>query len=80
MTYAIPFPLIDPVIFQLGPIALKWYGLAYAVGLLAGIYLLRRLSQTKPLVIQSADADEFLSWACLGVIIGGRLGYVFFTI
>lgn len=78
MTYAIPFPLIDPVIFQLGPIALKWYGLAYAVGLLAGIYLLRRLSQTKPIVIQSADADEFLSWACLGIIIGGRLGYVFF--
>jgi phosphatidylglycerol---prolipoprotein diacylglyceryl transferase len=78
MTFAIPFPVIDPVIFSLGPLAVRWYSLAYIAGLLLGWRLLRQLVQRDPKVASLEDADDFLVWAMLGVILGGRLGYVLF--
>ncbi|NQV82431.1 MAG: prolipoprotein diacylglyceryl transferase [Rhodospirillales bacterium] len=78
MTFAIPFPAIDPVIISLGPLAIRWYSLAYIAGLLLGWRLLRRLVQREPQVGGTIEADDFLVWAMLGVILGGRLGYVLF--
>ena len=78
MTGPIPFPDFDPNVFQIGPIAIRWYALAYIVGLLAGwrymVWLLRRAPKT----MTAEDVGEFFTWAILGTILGGRLGYVFF--
>jgi len=74
----IPYPNIDPIIFQIGPVAIRWYALAYITGLLLGIWYLRRLSKFVPVFMQEQDADDFLTWAVLGVILGGRIGYILF--
>ena len=72
------FPQFDPVIVQLGPFGIRWYALAYIIGLLLGWRLLRRLVQLAPTVATPVEADDFLTWATLGVVLGGRLGYVLF--
>ncbi len=87
---AIQFPQIDPsaltlpAIFGLGPFHLRWYALAYIVGLVLGwrwmVWLIRReplWTPGKPSVT-AGQTDDFLFWATLGVILGGRLGYVLF--
>jgi phosphatidylglycerol:prolipoprotein diacylglycerol transferase len=75
---AIAFPAIDPVAIQIGPLAVRWYALAYIAGIVLGwryaIHLLRR----PPQVMDRATLDDFIVWATLGVILGGRLGYVLF--
>jgi phosphatidylglycerol:prolipoprotein diacylglycerol transferase len=72
------FPQIDPVLVRLGPFAIRWYALAYIGGLLAGMWLVRRLVQRTPAVALPDQVSDFLTWATLGVVIGGRLGYVLF--
>ncbi|MFS8035394.1 prolipoprotein diacylglyceryl transferase [Xanthobacter sp. AM11] len=82
-TLALPFPAIDPVLVQVGPLAIRWYALAYIVGLVLGWLLARRMV-ARPAVwggvspMQPQDLDDALFWATLGVILGGRLGYVLF--
>jgi phosphatidylglycerol:prolipoprotein diacylglycerol transferase len=81
---ALAFPVIDPVLFEIGPFAIRWYALAYIAGLVGGWWYVRRLVQRPQLWPASGapykpeDIDDFLTWATLGVIIGGRLGYVAF--
>jgi phosphatidylglycerol:prolipoprotein diacylglycerol transferase len=75
---AMEFPLLDPVAIEIGPLAIRWYALAYIAGLLLGWWYLRRLAQVPPAVMAADRADDFLVWATLGVVIGGRLGYVLF--
>src|SRR5579875_1914862 len=72
------FPGFDPVAIRLGPFAIRWYALAYIVGLFLGWRLTRRLAAKLPAVASESEVDDFLTWATLGVIIGGRLGYVLF--
>jgi len=72
------FPQFDPVIVQIGPFGIRWYALAYIVGLLIGWRVVRRLAQWKPVVATPLQVDDFLTWATLGVVLGGRLGYVLF--
>ncbi len=72
------FPQFDPVIIQLGPFSIRWYALAYIVGLVAGWRLMRRLVLLPPAVATPLQVDDFLTWATLGVVLGGRLGYVLF--
>ncbi len=72
------FPQFDPVIVQVGPFGIRWYALAYITGLVLGWRLLRRLVQKAPSVATAVQADDFLTWATLGVVLGGRLGYVLF--
>ncbi len=79
---AIPYPSIDPVALQLGPLSIKWYGLAYVAGLLLGwMYTKRLVADTrlwpggKPPFAPNLTDDLFI-WVALGVVVGGRLGHV----
>jgi phosphatidylglycerol---prolipoprotein diacylglyceryl transferase len=72
------FPQFDPNIVQVGPFAIRWYALAYIAGLVIGWRLLRHLVRLTPPVATPVQADDFLTWATLGVVLGGRLGYVLF--
>ncbi|MEM1073032.1 MAG: prolipoprotein diacylglyceryl transferase [Pseudomonadota bacterium] len=84
----IPFPDISPEIFSISifgfELALRWYALAYIVGILLGWRLVVRAIKTPHLwredtaVMQPAQIEDLLTWVILGVILGGRLGYVFF--
>ncbi|WP_043362839.1 prolipoprotein diacylglyceryl transferase [Belnapia sp. F-4-1] len=78
MLFAIPFPIIDPVLVQVGPLAIRWYALAYIAGILGGWWLARRLVALKPEVATRQQIDDFVTWTTLGIILGGRLGYVLF--
>jgi phosphatidylglycerol:prolipoprotein diacylglycerol transferase len=79
---ALPFPNLDPVAFSLGPLTVKWYGLSYMAGLLLGWLYIRRLISTPALWPAGKPAfardrvDDLLIFMTVGVIVGGRLGYV----
>ena len=80
---ALPFPAFDPVLIQIGPLAIRWYALAYIVGILGGWVYARALIRAErlwsgkpPLTV--VDFDDFILWVTLGIILGGRLGYVLF--
>ena len=81
--FVIPYPIIDPVAIEIGPLAVRWYGLAYMAGILLGWlygrYLVSRpdLWNGKPPMTIS-QADDFLLWITLGIVVGGRLGFVLF--
>ncbi len=72
------FPQIDPIIFEIGSFALRWYSLAYITGLLLGWLFMRHLAARFHPHISREQIDDLLFWVTLGVIIGGRLGYVLF--
>ena len=72
------FPNIDPVIIAFGPLAISWYSLSYVVSILLGWYYVLKLIETNSLDISKKNIDDFVSWAIIGIIIGGRLGYVLF--
>ncbi len=81
---AIPYPAIDPVALRIGPLAVKWYGLAYVAGLLLGRYYVKALlqqgrlwpSEKRPFTPDKVD--DLLLFMTVGVLLGGRLGYVLF--
>jgi phosphatidylglycerol:prolipoprotein diacylglycerol transferase len=80
---AIPFPAFDPVIVSIGPLALRWYALAYIAGILLGWLYARAIIRRerlwgRPPPFTVADLDDFILWVTLGIILGGRLGYVVF--
>lgn len=81
---ALPFPNIDPVIVQIGPLAVHWYGLGYVFGILFAWWYAKRLVTDTRLWADGAtpmkpeDIDDFLVWAAIGVVLGGRTGYVLF--
>ena len=72
------FPQFDPVLIQVGPLAIRWYALAYIVSLVLGWRVARRLALRAPAVATLDQTDDFLTWATLGVVLGGRIGYVLF--
>ena len=78
------FPQIDPVLLQIGPLAIHWYGLGYVVGILFAWWYARRLVTTEHLwgpggsPVNPVDIDDFLIWAAAGVVLGGRIGYILF--
>ncbi len=80
----IAFPAIDPVIFYVGPVPVHWYGLGYVVGILFAWWYGKKLLRTPRLWADETppmrpDAlDDFVVWAALGVVLGGRSGYVLF--
>lgn len=84
MIASITFPPLDPIAFSIGPFSVHWYALAYVGGLLFAAYYLKQLvtfpklwgARRPTLTVQQVD-DLFI-WFLLGVIVGGRLGYVLF--
>jgi phosphatidylglycerol:prolipoprotein diacylglycerol transferase len=78
MIYSMIFPAFDPVLIQLGPVVIRWYALAYITSLVLGWRIVRHLVRLDPPVATAEQVDDFLTWATLGVVFGGRLGYVLF--
>jgi phosphatidylglycerol:prolipoprotein diacylglycerol transferase len=78
MIAAIDFPAIDPVLITIGPFAIRWYALAYIGGLLIAWRYCRWLAARPPQSVSADAFDDFLLWATLGILLGGRLGYVLF--
>jgi phosphatidylglycerol:prolipoprotein diacylglycerol transferase len=81
--FVIPFPAVDPVLFQVGPFAIRWYALAYIAGILLGWLYARALIRNErlwggPAPMKVIDYDDFVVWVTLGIILGGRTGYVLF--
>ena len=72
------FPEIDPVLITIGPFAIRWYALAYIGGLLIAWRYCRWLAARPPRSVNPDAFDDFLLWATLGILLGGRLGYVLF--
>ena len=80
---AIAYPNIDPILFEIGPFIIRWYALAYIAGLLLGWLYMKRLIANRTLwsgepAASIDDIDDLLLWVALGVILGGRAGYVLF--
>lgn len=75
---AIPYPNIDPVAFSIGPLSIRWYALAYVMGIVLGWIYLRKLAARNPGIMSVRDADDIVAWAAIGIVLGGRLGYVLF--
>jgi phosphatidylglycerol:prolipoprotein diacylglycerol transferase len=79
----IDFPVFNPIALQIGPIAIRWYALAYIVGIVAGWMYARALVKNERLwagevPITLAQLDDFILWVTIGIIVGGRTGYVLF--
>ena len=72
------YPQIDPVIFEIGPLAIRWYSMAYIVGIILGCLYADWLNKKPPTQKNLKIFDDFMTWAVLGIILGGRLGYVLF--
>jgi phosphatidylglycerol:prolipoprotein diacylglycerol transferase len=79
----IPYPEFDPVLVQIGPFAIRWYALAYIAGILLGWLYARAIIRSDRLwgrkaPMTTTDFDDFILWVTLGIILGGRIGYVLF--
>jgi phosphatidylglycerol:prolipoprotein diacylglycerol transferase len=82
----LPFPQIDPVLIEIGPVSIRWYAIAYIAGILLGWWYAIRLVKSdrywaawggKP-PLSAEQVDDFILWATLGIILGGRIGYILF--
>lgn len=79
----IAFPVFNPIALQLGPIAIRWYALAYIGGIVLGWLYARSLVKKErlwggPAPITLLQLDDFILWVTIGIIVGGRTGYVLF--
>jgi phosphatidylglycerol:prolipoprotein diacylglycerol transferase len=81
---SLPFPNINPILIQIGPLAVHWYGVGYIVGILFAWWYAKRLAANARLwpdgilPMKPEDLDDFVVWAAIGVVLGGRTGYVLF--
>lgn len=69
---------IDPIAFQIGPLAIRWYGMMYLLGFAAAFLLICHLSRLRGLDLNRDGVSDLLFYGVLGVVLGGRLGYVLF--
>jgi phosphatidylglycerol:prolipoprotein diacylglycerol transferase len=79
----LPFPSFDPIAVSLGPFAVRWYALAYIVGIVLGWVYARHILRNEkywggPAPISVVQFDDYVLWVTLGIILGGRIGYVLF--
>ena len=79
----IPYPQFDPILVHIGPLAIRWYALAYIAGILLGWLYARAIIRSRRLwggkaPLSVDDFDDFILWVTLGIILGGRSGYVLF--
>lgn len=79
-----PFPNIDPIAFSIGPIPIRWYALAYIFGVLLAWHYMKRVARQSALwprgqsPMSGEQIDDYIFWATIGIILGGRLGYILF--
>ncbi len=71
-------PIIDPIIFQIGPLAIRWYSLAYVAGLIFAWLIIKYLNKQSKLFDEKKVGDDFFMYEIFSIILGGRLGYVIF--
>ena len=71
-------PLINPVILSLGFFQIRWYGIAYVLGFLIGLYLIKKINNQFSSPLKNKLIDDFFVWSVIGVILGGRVGYFIF--
>lgn len=72
------FPVIDPVIFSIGPVALRWYGTMYLIGFIAAMFIANKAADKSNGLWAREQVSDLLFYGFLGVILGGRFGYVLF--
>lgn len=72
------FPVIDPIIFSIGPVALRWYGMMYLIGFLVAMFLANKAADKSAGEWTRDQVSDLLFYSFLGVILGGRIGYVLF--
>ena len=78
MILQLPFHNIDPVFFDIGPIQLRWYGLMYMIGFIVAYFVMRQMVRDRPLALSKDDLYDLLFYLILGLVVGGRVGYVLF--
>jgi phosphatidylglycerol:prolipoprotein diacylglycerol transferase len=77
--FAILFPNIDPIAINLGIISIRWYGISYVIGIFLGAYILQKIEKKFKIAnLNSKDLENLLSYIIIGIVIGGRLGYILF--
>lgn len=72
------FPNIDPVAFHIGPLAVRWYGISYLVGISVGWWLMRRRARAPDSGWTASEVGDFIFYLALGAVLGGRIGYILF--
>ena len=80
MIFALPFPSIDPVLINIGmvgsfPIAIRWYGLLWIAGCVGAWWWVIKYFERSPVEVEKKHIDDFLVWAVLATVLGGRIGY-----
>ena len=77
--FAMLFPNINPIAIELGYVSIRWYGISYVIGVFLGIYILKKIEKKYTIANLSTSAyDNLLTYIIIGIIIGGRLGYILF--
>ncbi len=74
----IPYPNISPVFLKIGPLALRWYGLMYAISFILSYFLIQVMAARKRVNVTKDEVSDLLFYAAIGVILGGRFGYILF--
>ena len=74
----IDFPQISPIMFSVGPLAIRWYSMAYLAGILIGWFIVSKYVKKYDIGFSKLDLEDLAFYVTLGVILGGRFGYVFF--
>ncbi|HSQ98123.1 MAG TPA: prolipoprotein diacylglyceryl transferase [Rickettsiales bacterium] len=71
-------PILDPIIFQIGPLAIRWYSLAYIFGIIFAWFIINYFNKKQTVFNEKAISDDFFLYIVLSIILGGRIGYVLF--
>jgi phosphatidylglycerol---prolipoprotein diacylglyceryl transferase len=74
----IPYPNINPDLFRIGPVHVRWYGLMYALGFLASYLLIKHQEKTKPVGLSPRRLQDLMFYLAIGLVAGARLGYILF--
>ena len=74
----IPYPEIKPYLVKIGPLQIRWYGLMYIFGFAASYFLVRHQVRSRNLDISEDQIGSLYTWGIIGLMLGARLGYVFF--
>ena len=72
------YPQFDPIIFSIGPLAVRWYGMMYLLGFFGGYFMMGHIARLRKYPIDKEGISDLLFYAVLGVVAGGRIGYTLF--